>query len=300
MGMNCSTISLLSLLLLQIMQVALTHQSLPGCPNKCGDVDIPYPFGLLDVQSSTGKNCFFEKESFGVSCDQNSKLWHTSIQISSISLQGHIDMSMYVSEVCYDKSGRTVADVAAYLTTPAFTISSKENKFMSVGCDTYGYILGSQNNRSYATGCLTRCDSVPNEENGHTCSGVGCCQVDIPMGMRNISIQALSFERQRQVFDFNNCSYAFVAKRGWFNFSVSHLKNLPFEKAPLVVDWAVSNVTCQTAKTSPHYACTSNTICEDSVNGYGYLCRCKPGFQGNPYLHDGCQGHSFSNFYFCF
>ncbi|KAF7816784.1 putative wall-associated receptor kinase-like 16 [Senna tora] len=281
---------LLCLILLAITEVVV-NQSLPGCPNKCGDVEIPYPFGV-GHQSGTGNKCFLEEETFSLSCDENSKLWHRNVEISSISVRGHMDMSMNVSRVCYDGSGRVLTENAAYLTTPAFTISSKENKFTSVGCDTYGYILGSQSSGSaygsYATGCLTKCNTIPNEENGESCSGVGCCQVDIPQGMRNISITAYSFNDQTKSV-YNNCSYAFVAKQGWFNFSRFYLYQFPFDKAPLVVDWVVSNDSCDTALTSSTYACTSNSRCVNSVYGYGYRCKCKPGFEGNPYHPDGCH-----------
>ncbi|KAF7816780.1 putative wall-associated receptor kinase-like 16 [Senna tora] len=283
------------MILLAITEVVV-NQSLPGCPNKCGDVEIPYPFGV-GHQSGTGNKCFLEEETFSLSCDENSKLWHRNVEISSISVRGHMDMSMNVSRVCYDGSGRVLTENAAYLTTPAFTISSKENKFTSVGCDTYGYILGSQSSGSaygsYATGCLTKCNTIPNEENAklnsNSCSGIGCCTVDIPLGMRNITSQAYSFNNHAQVWDFNNCSYAFVAKREWFNFSLDFLDYLPYSNTPLVVDWTIPNGTCESAEARSDYACTSNTRCVDSNDGFGYNCRCLDGFEGNPYHPDGCH-----------
>ncbi|XP_028781540.1 wall-associated receptor kinase 2-like [Neltuma alba] len=261
-------------------------QSLPGCPEKCGEVEIPYPFGV-GAQSGTGNDCFSEKP-FHVDC-KNSTLFHGNVEISNISLQGHMDVSMPVSKVCFNDTGGVVANIRVTLSTPVFTISSTENKFVSVGCDTYGYLNSFQDSHTYSTGCLTRCNGVPNQQNDGTCSGIGCCQVDVPLGMRNISIEAFSFNLQRKASDFNNCTYAFVAKDGWFNFSTADLRSLPFEKAPLVVDWAISDGTCESEKTSPDYACKSNTDCEDSGHGFGYRCRCKPGFEGNPYLPTGCQ-----------
>lgn len=284
-------IKLWLILLAAITASVSEAQSLTGCPEKCGDTDIPYPFGV-GVRPGTSQNCFL-KESFNVTC-QNSTLFTGNLPVSSISLQqGYMDMSMYVSRDCFNKSGGEIEHRASILKTAGFTISSTANKFISVGCDTYSNLNSFQNNRTSVTGCITRCDTIPNEENSQSCHGIGCCQVDVPLGMRNVTYIAYSFNKHQQVFDFNNCSYAFVAKQGWFNFSLDYLSYLPYDKVPLVVDWTVSNGSCEVASTRSDYACTSNTDCVDSKDGFGYNCRCKSGFDGNPYHPDGCHGNYF-------
>ncbi|KAH6835197.1 hypothetical protein C2S53_019059 [Perilla frutescens var. hirtella] len=63
------------------------------------------------------------------------------------------------------------------------------------------------------------------------------------------------------------------------------------ESVHIEVEWAVGSVACHVAQNNAsRYACQSlHSQCKDSSVGQGYICRCLPGYQGSPYLVDGCQ-----------
>ncbi|KAK7377394.1 hypothetical protein VNO80_02818 [Phaseolus coccineus] len=127
-------------------------------------------------------------------------------------------------------------------------------------------------------------------ERSGNCTGIGCCQVDIPPRMKNISLQAYSFNNFNSTSDFNQCGYSFVVKNGNYTFSLDHLKGINFTMAPMVMDWSVGNDTCNASMNRDYYACKShNSDCKNSPYKYGYRCKCKQGFEGNPYLSDGCK-----------
>jgi len=207
-------------------------------------------------------------------------------------------MLVHISKVCKNEllGGVKTQGNLPSLRTPAFAISSEDNKFVTVGCDTYGYLNTFRNGTQSSTGCLTRCDSiesVQSRQRSGNCTGIGCCQVDIPPGMKNISFQASTFKNFNSTSGFNDCGYSFVVKKGNYTFSVDHLNGVPFNKTPIVMDWSVGNATCDASKLRPDYACKSSySDCEVLPFEYGYRCKCKSGFQGNAYLLDGCQGNS--------
>ncbi|MCI23477.1 wall-associated receptor kinase-like protein, partial [Trifolium medium] len=105
--------------------------------------------------------------------------------------------------------------------------------------------------------------------------------------MWNISIKASNFNESTS----DVCSHSFIVKNGNYTFSYTHLsEGLPFNQSPVVLDWTLGNFddNCSTVSSRNNYACKSNSHCYDNDIAFGYLCRCDPYYEGNPYHPLGC------------
>ncbi|KAK4391245.1 Wall-associated receptor kinase [Sesamum angolense] len=270
--------------------VAITK---PNCIDRCGNVSIPFPFG-------TTPDCY-RNYSFFVTCNQTIHpgpklfLQDSNIEITDISLDGQLTVLPYIARECYAPNGTSFGDYPR-ITLPEnsqITVNNTANKFTIVGCDAYAFVSGWRlDGTEYETGCMASCKSEKDVVDG-SCNGVGCCQLaDTPKDTWSVDIALSSFTNYTTRSGFDNCNYAFLAKESAFKFSrqsVANLKNV--EELPMVADWAIGNMTCEEAgKNSSDYACkSSNSKCYEPDNGSGYRCSCVDGYQGNPYLVQGCQ-----------
>ncbi|KAF3951677.1 hypothetical protein CMV_022699 [Castanea mollissima] len=263
--------------------------ALPNCSDSCGDVKIPYPFG-------TTEGCYLkESRDFFINCskshDQPDQPMTGDFPITSISIEGEMGVMMDSSTDCYNQSGTALSNNTEQgLLLSSFTVSVT-NKFVAVGCDTFAFLNGILKDEPFTTGCLSKCNDTRNIVNGN-CSGIGCCQIDIPEGLTDIDFAAYSFNNHSDVWSFNPCSFAFIIQKDKFSFSSAYLTSLQNnETFPMVLDWAIGNETCEVARKEGNYTCGGNSTCSDLKNGSGpgYRCKCKKGYVGNPYLKDGCQ-----------
>ncbi|XP_049352647.1 wall-associated receptor kinase 2-like [Solanum verrucosum] len=282
-----------------------THNNLiakPNCKKSCGNVSIPFPFGVT-------QDCVLYNQ-FLVTCNYTFQpprlfFYDSAIQITNISLTGQLTIFQFISKDCYESGINTENNTPWITLTPLLAVSNTANKFIAIGCDTYAIVQGYYSkfenmttmHYSYITGCTSMCNSLDDADN-NTCSGVGCCKTSIPKGAWNVTITLSSYYNHTYVNDNPSCSYAFVVEdtNPYANFSKNSLESLQnMDELPLVLDWVIGKGTCEIAKrNSTAYGCKSeNSDCYDSSIGYG--CYCMQGYDGNPYLKDGCQGmHTFT------
>ncbi|VAI39850.1 unnamed protein product [Triticum turgidum subsp. durum] len=281
--------------------------SLPGCPDKCGDVPIPYPFGIGTHCAATSLSSYFNLTCNGTIDPPRPMVGNDEavVEITDISLEhGEMRVLSPVNHICFTSDTTFTKFLGGYeLQLTPFLPSPSRNRFTVIGCNTLGLISGYKGTASqYVAGCYSYCEGVNNTTEGAPCAGMGCCEAAIPANLTSFGVK---FEmNQSKVWGFNPCFYAMVAEVGWYNFRQQDLVGrLGFvddraqRGAPVVADWAIRNASCpEEGKDMPNdYACISvNSHCVAANNGPGYLCQCSKGYEGNPYLLNGCQGLSVS------
>ncbi|RCV38902.1 hypothetical protein SETIT_8G179500v2 [Setaria italica] len=270
------------------------------CPGKCGDVDIPYPWGIGGKCSWQGK--------YSITCNHSfdpPRPYVGYSEVLDISLEaGEMRILTPVSSQCHSPAGITTS-VTYEHTVRQFLISTTRNEFTAIGCNTLAVL----ESNSYYTGCITSCVSLAAAApDGDNCTGLGCCQTSIPGNLTNIKVTWDERYSNGKAYNYSPCSYAFVAEKHWYHFErddlvrnnsfVRKYGNKNLTEVPLVLDWAIrvdgscppSNVKDGALEEPTASACLStNSHCVNASQGFGYLCNCSKGYIGNPYVTGGCK-----------
>ncbi|KAJ4846999.1 hypothetical protein Tsubulata_017721 [Turnera subulata] len=256
----------------------------PNCQDHCGDISIPFPFGM-------GHNCYMNKW-FEVVCNTSSnphkavlsgidmELLEISLDDSRVRVNGPIQSSN-----CSNRRRTNNNSAIISLTGSPYSFSSF-NMFTAIGCDTSALL---NQVMPQITGCTTTCSA--NGSSSKACSGNNCCQTTIPTSIQvfNASLEGDS-----------GCKLGFIVEQSWFRHNITS----PWEvqhmlTVPVLLDWIVQDDDFKArAKDSDRIDCANSWWRRQDQERYSYMeytfpnssCRCIGGYDGNPYLPDGCLG----------
>ncbi|PIN13092.1 Serine/threonine protein kinase [Handroanthus impetiginosus] len=269
-------LQIISSLCLTTTMVVAVSWSNPGCPEKCGNVTIPYPFGI-------GPECS-ANSSFVVICPNNT-----------------ISPKPILSSIKMEASSISVLHTAIVKQLVSLMNCSDKQKTQS---GIFPFFLYA-NKTSIAGGCLAICNYNSTDT---TCNGVNCRQTKLPPGLQQIQYTYQSILSTNNSF----CGYVFPAYDKWFQEDYKRFKGLqsdlsnPFDKefgyAPLVLQWEfnvpfyyLSYYACYTYFYASNSYCRNRTVypsylsSENDYRSQTDYWSCGDGFEGNPYLPEGCS-----------
>ncbi|KAK4564538.1 hypothetical protein RGQ29_006562 [Quercus rubra] len=265
-------------------EAAAAPMARSNCHDRCGNISIPYPFGI-------GGRCYMEKW-FEVVCNETAgspaKAFLTSIDVELLEIKigdligidsysphepGIVRVNMpNISSNCKGQLGGGVN-----MRGSPFYFSSYRNIFISTGCDNMAVMTGID--PMVLVGCRSDCNSK-NMIGNNTCSGINCCQTTVPYGIQVLDVKFKGIDENSNASD--KCNYAFLAQQSWFaNITDPSNEVQKWDKVPVVLEWTASNF-------SPQQLRRRNA--DSYYTNYGapyYYCR--DGYRGNPYLNTGCQ-----------
>nr|DAD39471.1 TPA_asm: hypothetical protein HUJ06_013794 [Nelumbo nucifera] len=186
----------------------------PGCQEKCGNLSIPYPFGIGD-----DPKCFLNKyfQFFCNTTNGDPQLMMYSDSdvkpIFNISLHGQLATTMFAAFKCYAGEEKDLVGNNYQWELPeSYMLSDTRNRFITVGCDTSGTLYdynGEAFYVAYSSGCLN-----DTKETLLSCDdGLRCCQTTIPKGITGFYITTGSLYNFSYTWNISRCGYAFLCDK---------------------------------------------------------------------------------------
>uniref|UniRef100_A0A8I7B899 Protein kinase domain-containing protein n=2 Tax=Hordeum vulgare subsp. vulgare TaxID=112509 RepID=A0A8I7B899_HORVV len=302
---------MLHLIAATITLAAAPPVALPGCPEACGNVTVPYPFGV-------GHGCF--REGFNLTCDETSRqpprlfagddaAW---VQVVAVSLDGTLRVNTRMVNFSLsenpEKFNRTWSAGGLQQAGRRLTVSPKRNRFVALGCNLVASLV--DDDGRFVSVCAAYCSEAhgPGRVSDGSCSGVGCCQTAVPRpGFSSYGIQINDLAQIRvRPNDSSRYGAVFVADREWFaekglmlqlDYSTEPQRIADSTVVPTVLEWSLDMKRDKDMfrlpdglSTAPRRCISANSIVVYNDDDYQRpRCNCSNGYEGNPHIADGCQ-----------
>ncbi|CAD6246093.1 unnamed protein product [Miscanthus lutarioriparius] len=317
----------IQLLLLQLATTAGTTwtavaaANMAGCESKCGDVEVPYPFGF-----GTSNGC--HRAGFEVTCDRayrppklslgsgggGPEVLEISLRNSTVRVRSTV-WSFPAAAAGTTSDARVDALPADLRQSSQYALSAARNSLVLVGCGFQFQATAPARQGNAArtfTSCAPSCPGAAQRKLRHgPCDGAGCCEAPIPttgggltsssFGVRFSWLQENATAR-RPAWVAPGANVFMVEHEWWRDrenvvpVKLSLLSaggNATGFVIPAFLDWALNtSSSCAAAAKMPGFGCVSrNSECLNATGSAdGYFCRCKDGYNGNPYVRGGCRG----------
>ena len=137
-AMESSRLLLISFLPSMWVVAVATAARSPGCATRCGDIDVPYPFGL-DPQCAI-------HDGFQLNCTtvgRTTKLFYFNVEVTKISVQdGKAWLKTWISRQCYNQTTNDMSydNVWVNATDTPYVLSADDNKIIVLGCNSMAYM----------------------------------------------------------------------------------------------------------------------------------------------------------------
>ncbi|XP_031270069.1 wall-associated receptor kinase-like 1 [Pistacia vera] len=159
----------------------------PQCQRKCGNVSIPYPFGI-------GEHCCINAW-FEITCQNHIPVLQVyQMKVLNISVsQIRVANNRKFTDCNPDKESWTNRHIELLIKRDLnpFFFPHTSNKLVAVGCDIYSFITEA-NEENHETGCLSLCKGPISESAARFCSGFHCCQTPLTRNFRSFRVQILN------------------------------------------------------------------------------------------------------------
>ncbi|KAH9659337.1 Wall-associated receptor kinase-like 2 [Citrus sinensis] len=236
----------------------------PGCEEKCGDVTVPYPFGIGN------RKCAMNGDFF-LFCDRSASPPQPKFEdvvVLNISItDGSIIARIPTAQRCYNGFGNVLnsTDIKVDLVLRPFRLSGTRNKLTAFGCDTIAFMTDAMGD--FGSGCASLCtinESFKKLNNiiENSCSGIGCCQTPLRKILNKtltITLDSRSNYSKTLTEEFITCDYAVLADE---SFDLSGLHFSDKSSSNVTVEWIIKD----------EESCGDNTNLTYSENGQGYRC----------------------------